>query len=281
MRFRDILLQIDSYPAATPDESIETAIGFAKVLDAELAVLAVQVDIPLSRNVVSEALIKLAGLEQEWEDASLASCRQAVRRFESAAKAAGVFTGAEIHRINLLKVDDSLALRVRARDLCLAAMAERFDEQIEWVKRIIFASGRPVVVMGGRPLLAGGRIGDVAVAWDGGRHAARALGDALPILERARAVRIVTFVNEKEAARPGLAAEAVRHLAAHGVKAAKDEIDASGVGIGQAIDAYLAQRPADMLVMGASGRAPVLEFVMGGATEHVLRNVPTALFLSH
>ncbi len=168
MRFRDILLQIDSYPAATPDESIESAIGFAKVLDAELAVLAVQVDIPLSRNVVSEALFKLAGLEQEWEDASLASCRQAVRRFESAAKAAGVFAGAEIHRINLLKVDDSLALRVRARDLCLAAMAERFDEQIEWVKRIIFASGRPVVVMGGRPLLAEGRIGDVAVAWDGG-----------------------------------------------------------------------------------------------------------------
>lgn len=281
MRFRDILLQIDSYPASTPDQTIEEAVAFAKVLGAELAVLALQVDIPLSRNAIAEALIKLGGLERDWEDSCLASCRQAVQRFESAARAAGVFAGAEIHRINLLKADDSVAQRVRARDLCLAAFAERFDEQVEWVKRIIFASGRPVVVMGGRPLLAEGRVGDVAVAWDGGRHAARALADALPILERARAVRIVTFVNEKEAAKPGLAAEAARHLAAHGVEAAVDEIDASDLSIGRAIDTYLARTPADILVMGASGRAPILEFMMGGATDHVLRNVPTALFLSH
>lgn len=281
MRFRDILLQVDSYPATTPDDAIDAAIAFAKVMEARLAVLALQVDIPLSRNVIAEALINLGGLEQEWEAASLAGCREAVRRFEVAAKAAGVFAGAEIHRINLFKVDDTLARRVRTRDLCLAPLAERFDEQVEWVRRIIFESGRPVMVMGGRPLLAEGRIGDVAIAWDGGRHAARALADALPILEQARAVRIVTFVNEKEAARPGLAAEAARHLAAHGVEAAVDEIDASGVRIGRAIDAYLAQRPADILVMGASGRAPVLEFVLGGATDHVLRNLPTALLLSH
>jgi len=171
MRFRDILLQFDSYPASTPEEIIEGAVAFAKVLGGELAVLALQVDISLSRNVVAEALIKLGGLEREWEDSCLASCRQAAQRFESAA---GVFAGAEIHRI-----------------------------------------------------------------------------------------------------------KAARHLAAHGVEATVDEIDTSDLSIGRAIDTYLARTSADILVMGASGRAPVLEFVMGGATDHVLRNVPTALFLSH
>uniref|UniRef100_B0SYH2 UspA domain protein n=1 Tax=Caulobacter sp. (strain K31) TaxID=366602 RepID=B0SYH2_CAUSK len=281
MRFRDILLQIDSYPATTPHETIEAAIGFAKALDAGIAILALQVDIPLSRNFITEALVGLAGLEQEWEAASLAGCREALRRFELAATAAGVFAGAEIGRINLFKVDDTLVRRVRTRDLCLTSLAERFEEQVEWVRRAIFESGRPVLVMGGHPILSAGRIGDVAVAWDGTRSAARALADALPILERARAVRIVTFINEKEAARPGLAAEAARHLATHGVQAAIDEIDASGQRIGRAIDAYLEQRPADILVMGASGHAPVLDFVMGGATDHVLRNPPTALLLSH
>lgn len=174
MRFRDILLQFDSYPASTPEEIIEGAVAFAKVVGVELAVLALQVDISLSRNVVAEALIKLGGLEREWEDSCLASCRQAAQRFESAARAAGVFAGAEIHRI-----------------------------------------------------------------------------------------------------------KAARHLAAHGVEAAVDEIDTSDLSIGRAIDTYLARTSADILVMGASGRAPVLEFVMGGATDHVLRNVPTALFLSY
>ncbi len=281
MSFRNILLQIDSYPATTPEGAIDEAVAFAKAMDAKLAVLAVQVDIPLSRNLIAGAVISLSALDQDWEAASLAGCHAAVRHFEAAAKAAGVFAGAEIFRINLYRIDDALARRARTRDLCLAPLAERFDEQIEWLRRLIFESGRPVLVMGGKPLLSEGRIGDVVVAWDGSRHAARALADALPLLKRARTVRLVTFVNEKGSATSGLAAEAARHLATHGLRAEVDEIDAAGAPIGRAIDDYLANKPADILVMGAYGRPSMFEFVLGGATDHVLRAPPTALFLAH
>ena len=41
------------------------------------------------------------------------------------------------------------------------------------------------------------QLGTVAVAWDFSRAAARAVSDALPLLERAKQVRIVTVINEK------------------------------------------------------------------------------------
>lgn len=281
MRFRDMLLQIDSYPATTPDGVIDTAVAFAKTVGGQLGALAVQVDIPLSRNFIADTLIDLGGLEKEWEAASLAGCRAAIRHFEATAKAAGVFAGADIQRINLYRVDDILARRARTRDLCMVPLTERYDGQIELARQVIFESGRPVLVLSGRPIVTESGIGEVAVAWDGSRSAARALADALPILKRASAVRLVTFVNEKDAAAPGLAAEAARHLAAHGITAAVDEVDAKGVPIGRAIDGYLSQKPASLLVMGAYGRPRAFEFVLGGATEHVLRYPPTALFLSH
>ena len=50
------------------------------------------------------------------------------------------------------------------------------------------------------------------VAWDGSRPAARAVADALPILERAKEVRVLTVVNEKELGSEAPAAELARYL---------------------------------------------------------------------
>jgi nucleotide-binding universal stress UspA family protein len=281
MPLKDILLQIDSYPDRTPDAAIDAAVGFASAVGGRLSALAVQVDIPLRSNALADRLVDLSGLEKEWEGRSLANCRAAVQHFEAAARAAGVFAGADVERINLYGVDDALARRARTRDLCIVPLADRYDGQIELAQQVIFQSGRPVLAFkADRPELASA-IGHVAVMWDASRSAARALSDALPILERATAVRLVTFVNEKDAARPGLGKEAVRHLAAHGIEAVAEEVDAKGTRIGRAIDDYLVRSPADLLVLGAYGHSRMLEFVLGGATEHVLRAPPTAVFLSH
>ena len=282
MALKDILLQLDSYPDPTPQGAIDAAIAFAREVGAQITALAVQVDIPLASNVMADRLAGLSALEQAWEARSLAACRAAVQHFETTARAAGVFAGAEIQKLNLYGADDVLAQRARTRDLCIVPLTDRYDGQVELAQQVIFRSGRPVLAFAAvRPILIGAGLGDVVVAWDGSRSAARALADALPILERARSVRVVTFVNEKAVAKTGLADDALRHLAAHGVNAAAEEVDASGVRIGEAIDAYLAAAPADLLVMGAYGHARLLEFVLGGATEHVLRAPPTALFLSH
>lgn len=121
----------------------------------------------------------------------------------------------------------------------------------------------------------------VAIAWDGGPCAARAVAEAMPLLGRAAQVRVFTVVGEKPSVEPGLAAELVRHLGAHGVVAAVDEVDIGGRAIGAALDAYLKAQAPDLLVMGAYGHSRLQEFVLGGATEHMLWETKVPTFLAH
>ncbi|MNE04079.1 Universal stress protein family protein [compost metagenome] len=92
---------------------------------------------------------------------------------------------------------------------------------------------------------------------------------------------MLTVINEKPDARAGLGEEAVRHLKAHGVNAVAVEVDASGRRIGPVLDDYVAQRGSDLLIMGAYGRSKMREFILGGATEHMLHDPQTPLLLSH
>lgn len=282
MPLKDILLQIDTYPERTPDVAIDAAIAFAAAMGARIFAVVVQVDIRLASHLIADHLLNRSGLQHEWEARSLAHSQAAAKYFEARATAAGVLAGVEMRKINLYGADDAVARCARTRDLCIVPLGSRYDGQIELAQQVIFQSGRPVLAFSAeRPILATTSLRDVVVAWDGSRSAARALADALPILERAGSVRVVTFVNEKESAQAGVGAEAVRHLAAHGIKAMADEVETRGVRIGAAIDAYLARSPADLLVMGAYGHPRVLEFVLGGATQHVLRAPPAAVILSH
>ena len=89
------------------------------------------------------------------------------------------------------------------------------------------------------------------------------------------------MLDDKPSTRLGLGQDAVRHLKAHGVSAVLEEVDAAGRGVGELLDAYTAKCGADLLVMGAYGSSRVKEFVLGGATEHVLHDPKTPLFLSH
>ena len=107
------------------------------------------------------------------------------------------------------------------------------------------------------------------------------MADALPLLQRAAKVKLLTVINEKAAAAAGVGRDALRHLALHGVRAEVEEVDSNGKSIGVALDAYLASASCDLLVMGAYGKSRVREFILGGATAHVLAKMKTPLFLVH
>jgi len=282
MALNDILLHIDSYPQATPPAAIEQAVGFVAAIGGKLSALAVQVEIPLHSNRVADYLINLSKMAHEEEAKSLAACQVSLDLFRTRAAAAGVLGHGLLERADLYLLSDRVAMRARTRDLCIVPLAGPYDGQVEVVESVIFNSGRPALVFrAGEADLPPTKPRSVVVAWDGSRWAARAMADALPILVQAGEVRVVTVLNDKPTAARGLCAEAVRHLVAHGVAAVADEVDADGGHIGQVLDAYLARHRPDLLVMGAYGHTRLREFVLGGATEHVLRKPVTPLFLSH
>lgn len=212
----------------------------------------------------------------------LPACQAGLELFRSLAQAAGVLGQVLLERADLYLLSDRVAMRARTRDLCIVPLAGPYDGQVEVVESVIFNSGRPALVFRpGEASLSPLRPASVVVAWDGGRWAARAMADALPILRLAGQVRVLTVLNDKPSTAKGACAEAVRHLRTHGVTAVADEVEANGRPIGDVLDTYLAQHQPNLLVMGAYGHTRLREFVLGGATEHVLRKPTAPLFLSH
>ncbi|MDQ0463635.1 nucleotide-binding universal stress UspA family protein [Caulobacter ginsengisoli] len=282
MALNDILLHIDSYPDPTPNAAIDEAVALAAKLGGRVTAQAFAIQIPLRRNAVADRLVGLSGLAREEEARSLAACQTSLAHFATVASEADVFKDTRLPSSDLYDLDAAVAVQARTHDLTIVPFGSPMDGQRSIAEAAIFGSGRPVLAFRtGKCGSATSELGVVVIAWDGSRAAARALADALPVLARAREVRILTILNDKPAAGVGLGAEAARHLAAHGVSAKVEEVDAKGRKIGAVLDDYLASAKPDLLVMGAYGHSRLREFVLGGATEHMLFDPPVPVLLSH
>lgn len=281
MPFTDILLYIDSYPEPVSPEAIDQAINFAGTAGGDLSALAVQVDLRAPSSWLADHMIGLSGMCAEQEKKSLGYCEDRVKHFSEALAKRNRKGHAQIVKVDMYRVGEHLAAHARTRDLCLVPLMERLGDERSVAESVIFGSGRPVVVYrpGAANLMSQG-LSTIVIAWDGSRAAARAMADALPLLPKARQVRLVTILNDKPDARAGMVKDALRHLEAHGVKAVAEEIPSEGRKAGEAITEYALRHKSDLIVMGAYGRSRLREFVLGGATEYMLSDLRVPLFLS-
>jgi nucleotide-binding universal stress UspA family protein len=281
MAYSDMLLHIDSYPNPTTPEAIDDAVAIASSLGGGLSALAVEIVIPLHSNRIADRLVGLSAIAREEEDKSRLACGEGLAHFTAKATEAGIFRETALGRTHLYDVGDYVAARARTRDLTLLPLIGGLDGQREVAQSVIFASGRPALFFRAGAAAALAEPGLVVLAWDGGPAAARAMADAMPILERARQVRVLTVLNDKPSAVKGHGVDVLRHLQVHGVDAVVDEVDADGKGIGAVLEAYVSDHRPALLVMGAYGHSRFREFLLGGATEHVLADPPCPVFFSH
>ena len=101
------------------------------------------------------------------------------------------------------------------------------------------------------------------------------------MLRAAKHVYVVTVVDEKHLHKPGSGVELCKHLAGHGVEVTFDKVQAKGRAIGDVIEAFAIERSIDLVVMGAFGHSKLREFILGGATKHVLTHPFTWTLVSH
>ena len=120
------------------------------------------------------------------------------------------------------------------------------------------------------------------VAWDGSREAARAAGDAIPLLREAEDVVVLTVDAHRAGARfsdrPGFGL--TTYLRRHGAKARVKQVSASG-GIADTILGQVTEEQADLLVMGGYGHSRVREMMFGGVTRSILETAPSPILVSH
>jgi nucleotide-binding universal stress UspA family protein len=148
--------------------------------------------------------------------------------------------------------------------------------------KLAFESGRPVlrIPAGARAESLGTRI---LIAWNGCREAARAIADALPLLERASLVTLLQVVEPWEDAQHEREAleKIIVHMRHLGVVAERRVVQAQEFDIAHQILAHANSTECDLIVMGAYGHSPIGETFLGGVTRSLLKLAQNALFLSH
>lgn len=144
---------------------------------------------------------------------------------------------------------------------------------------IALRSGRPVLIVpnGFEP---SGMNAHAVLAWDGGRAAASAMSDAMPMMENKSIVTVLT-VGESEAARRREGMDVVAHLARHGVMTDWKNVPRNGGGIAGAIIDMVRQKDAGLLIMGAYEHSRFAEELIGGVTKDVLKKCPVPVLMSH
>jgi nucleotide-binding universal stress UspA family protein len=170
--------------------------------------------------------------------------------------------------------------RVRSADLIVASQTDPDwlgSAHLDIADRLAVESGRPVLIVprtGPRRDLGQ----NVLVAWNGRREAARAVFDAIPLLQQAKSVRIV-LVNPHSDTDSAQDIRAALEL--QGVKCEPAQtVDPRG-GAGQTILACAEDYGCDLLVMGCYGHSRLREFILGGASRHVLSHATIPVLMSH
>ncbi len=179
-----------------------------------------------------------------------------------------------------LIADDTIA-RGRSADLILVS-ATNPDEvtgvERDFVEQVIMGAGRPVLILpgSGEAKLA---LDEIVIGWDGGREAARAVFDALPLLKAAKKVRVIHIGTHKDGAKGMAAATITETLSRHGIAAETQTTE--GHDTGQALLRCADDCSAGLIVMGAYGHSRLAEFIFGGATRFVLGRLNRPVLMSH
>ncbi|AXV78494.1 MULTISPECIES: universal stress protein [Ralstonia solanacearum species complex] len=185
---------------------------------------------------------------------------------------------------------EPVAMMVReAREADLVIIGQRHPDDpqsyiaAEFVETVILEAGRPVLVVpyAGRFDTLPQRI---VLAWDGGREAARAIHDAIPLMAGARVqlLEVISVQALPPLSRTG-AGQAARALHAHRIEVEVQEAtcDGADVMIGELLLSRAADFNADLLVMGAYGRTRLRELILGGVTRTLLASMTVPVLMSH
>ena len=166
----------------------------------------------------------------------------------------------------------------RLADLLVMALPASFTTAVgPAFESAVFNSGRPtMVVPSGK---ARSLPGKVLLAWNGSLEATRALAGAMPLLESAKQVFVLTIPEKKHAG--GETMDVCAALRWHDINAVclvphRDSSDA-----GAAILRAASELQADMVVMGAYTHGRVRQLLLGGATRHVIENSTIPILFGH
>lgn len=207
--------------------------------------------------------------------------KEAVAAFEAMATAAGI--SFEVARFDAGEGEyEDLAARARLCDV--AVIGQEDPDRPEGDRRalieaLLFSAGAPTLLV---PYIGDGnhRGARIAVAWDGGRPASRAVRGAMPFLLAAETVSVVVVDDGKRfIGEPG--ADLALFLARHGLSVTVIKVPPVDGDIPAAMLNVVSDEGFDMLVMGAYGHSRFRQFILGGTTRDILATMTVPVLMAH
>ena len=149
----------------------------------------------------------------------------------------------------------------------------------DFVESAIAMSGKPALVLPfiGAPSSLTER---VVIAWKPTREAARAVSAAVPLLQAAKEVHVVTWGTDGAAALGGRL-DLKKYLALRGIQAAWHAQGDEPNDIGEMLLSRVFDFQADLLVMGCYGHSRPLEWVLGGVSRTILQAMTVPVLMAH
>jgi nucleotide-binding universal stress UspA family protein len=140
----------------------------------------------------------------------------------------------------------------------------------------LFEAGRPILMAPPSPPQ---RIGEnILIAWNCSTEQARTIALALPLLQRASRVVVLTVQGGTV---PGPTGEQLaRYLAKNGVPSEPITVTPAGRSTGEAILANAASQNCDLLIKGAYTQSRLRQMIFGGATRHILANATIPVLMA-
>jgi len=274
---KDIVVNLGVGPRPSP--AGDFAVSMAAALEAHVAGVAFLYDpiVPVS----AAGYIPAEVIAQEERD-NRAATTAAIERFLAAADHAGVSAERLTPSTSLAAATTQFGEIARRFDLAIIGQAEPGASTIETAiaEAALFDSGRPVVMV---PYIqkAPLKVDRVMLCWDGGRAAARAFADAMPLLKRSQQVELVIVANEPGKRDQIEGADMGAHLARHGLNVEVKRTVTGDIDVADVILSYAADYGADFIVMGGYGHSRLREFVLGGVTRSIFGAMTVPVLMSH
>jgi nucleotide-binding universal stress UspA family protein len=274
---KDLVVNLSG--GAAPDAAAGYAVSMAKTYGAHVVGVAFVFEPVIPGSLLGGIPTDLIEVQRE-ENAKAAET--AVASFEAAARSAGVSAETRLLDASIAGASDLFGRIARRFDIAVVGQAPREQGVSEelLIEGALFGSGRPVIVVP-RTQTQSVALDKAMICWDGSRPASRAIGDAIPLLERAKAIEIVVVTGERDKSGEITGTNMKRHLARHSINVEITRIPAGQVDAQTAILAHAANSGADFIVMGGYGHSRLREFILGGVTRSILKSMPVPVLMSH
>ena len=279
MTLRTLLVHINDKPQCK--QQLTVAIRLALDFGARLVGIYLVPTVELTPSLA--ALLPDDVVARRLEETGAAQA-QAEKLFRQAAQVAGL-TAIEWRAPSGDPVSAAVA-HARCADLTVIGQPEADQPDVRFLEElaqtVALSAGRPTLITPyAGPVRSPGQ--RVLVAWDGGREASRAVGDALPVIARAKHVTITAIHRDQgesiadEAATSRLA----DYLHSHAIDATVDHSSVEDISIGEWLLSRSVDLSIDLIVMGAYAHTRLRELILGGVTRTMLRSMTVPVLMSH